>query len=384
KAFCISPLFASHYSSRAGTTVLWVLCCRRTRNIIMRVGFVLVSTLFVANWVGFITGAFANIYFCDRFGFGKALVLGAALQMVAYTLQSFAGPYPLMIFASGLSGLGISFQNAHANAYVASTSQGDPSTKFGILHATYGLGALVSPLVATSFSHTRHWTFHYLVSTGLSLLNTICIAILAEAGIAPAEVGRVDRSKYRQVFGIKTVHFLALFTLVYVGFEVTVGGWIVTFIIRTRDGGANAGYISSGFFGGIALGRLGLMWLNRLVGERRILFIYAALVIALEATIWAVPSMIENAVAVSLIGVLLGPMYPILLSHSAHVLPAWLLTEAIGWITGFGVAGSAVFPFLTGLLAFRFGIISLQPILVTLMGVAVVLWSIVPKAQRMD
>lgn len=118
---------------------------------------------------------------------------------------------------------------------------------------TSGLGALASPLVATSFSHTRHWTFHYLVSTGLSvmnllilmtvfrfkkqdgestwvsfsyvqLLNTVCIAVLAEAGIAPAEVGTVDRSKYRQVFGIKTVHFLALFTLVYVGFEVTVGG----------------------------------------------------------------------------------------------------------------------------------------------------------------
>ena len=30
--------------------------------------------------------------------------------------------------------------------------------------------------------------------------------------------------KYRQVFGIKAVHLLAIFTLVYVGVEVTIGG----------------------------------------------------------------------------------------------------------------------------------------------------------------
>jgi hypothetical protein len=42
-------------------------------------------------------------------------------------------------------------------------------------------------------------------------------------------------------------------------------GWIVTFIIRERNGGSGAGYISSGFFGGITLGRVVLMWFNRKV-----------------------------------------------------------------------------------------------------------------------
>ena len=55
----------------------------------------------------------------------------------------------------------------------------------------------------------------------------------------------------------------------YVGIEVTIGGillllrtvcislsltvslgWIITFIIGERGGGSNAGYISTGFFGG--------------------------------------------------------------------------------------------------------------------------------------
>ncbi len=35
-----------------------------------------------------------------------------------------------------------------------------------------GAGAFASPLVATQFSTMEHWSFHYLVSLGLALINT--------------------------------------------------------------------------------------------------------------------------------------------------------------------------------------------------------------------
>lgn len=41
----------------------------------------------------------------------------------------------------------------------------------------------------------------------------------------------------------------------------------------------------------------------------------------LELTIWFVPNLIENAVAVSFVGVFLGPFYPILLGVAARKLP---------------------------------------------------------------
>lgn len=46
--------------------------------------------------------------------------------------------------------------------------------------------------------------------------------------------------------------------------------------------------------------------------------------------------MIENAVAVAVIGLFLGPMYPLVMTHTTKVLPRWLVTGAIGWIAGFG------------------------------------------------
>ena len=66
---------------------------------------------------------------------------------------------------------------------------------------------------------------------------------------------------------------------------------------------------------------------------------------SLEILIWLVPSLIADAFAVSVIGILLGPMYPIVMNHSARILPRWMLTGSIGWIAGFGQAGSALIPF---------------------------------------
>ena len=83
---------------------------------------------------------------------------------------------------------------------------------------------------------------------------------------------------------------------------------------------------------------------------------------SLELIVWFVPSLIGDAVAVSIVGVLLGPIYPIVTNEASRILPRWLLTGAIGWIAGFGQAGSAVLPFMTGALASKVGIKSLQPL----------------------
>lgn len=60
----------------------------------------------------------------------------------------------------------------------------------------------------------------------------------------------VQGNKYKVILGMKQVHLLAAFTMIYVGAEVTIGGWITTFLDQLRGGGPSAGYVSSGFFGG--------------------------------------------------------------------------------------------------------------------------------------
>jgi len=208
--------------------------------------------------------------------------------------------------------------------------------------------------------------------------------LLVEGGEAPAESNSsaTRENTFRQLFGLRGVHVLTIFALIYIGIEVTVGGWIVTFIIRERGGGHASGYISSGFFGGLMLGRIGLMWLNKLIGEHAVIYVYSVIAIVLEITIWFVPSIVGNAVAVSLVGLVMGPMFPVMISHASKVLPRWLLTVCIGWISGIGMVGSAVLPFLTGLLSSRFGIASLQPLMISMMGTMLLVWAFVPRNVR--
>ncbi|KAI0822943.1 MFS general substrate transporter [Trametes gibbosa] len=356
------------------------------------VNFAVVSLLFVFNTIGFISGAFANIYLTDRFGFGKVLVMGSLCQVVAYAMLSPAGPFSLMCAGFVLIGFGLSLQNAHCNGFVASLKRSS-HTKMGFLHGSYGLGALISPLVATQFAESpTHWSFHYLISMGIYIANT-CILwtvfrgrlqqdVMEEEGESGVnENAVVDSNKYKQVLGLKEVHILSVFSLIYVGLEVTMGGWSVTYILERRNGNSSAGYIASGFFGGLMLGRILLMWLNKKIGERLALFLYALLAIFVEVTVWVVPSLIENAIAVSFVGLLLGPMYPILMNHSTTILPRWLLTACMGYIAAVGLAGSAILPFLTGLLASKFGIASLQPFVVSMMSTLIVIWAVIPRAR---
>ena len=88
-------------------------------------------------------------------------------------------------------------QNAQANGFVA-TLKDNAETKMGILHAAYGdyrlsfllaffahwsiifsgLGAFASPLVATQFAQLPRWSFHFLVSLGVAVSNTILLIVV--------------------------------------------------------------------------------------------------------------------------------------------------------------------------------------------------------------
>lgn len=149
-----------------------------------------------------------------------------------------------------------------------------------------GVGAFASPFISTQFATMEKWSYFFFISLGLAVMNLICLTttfgfersegkhpkspylslyvlygsndwlcavVLTKIGRPPQVEGTAAPSHdnhYRRILGLRVVHVLAFFILAYVGVEVTIGGWIVTFVIDKRGGGASAGYLSSGFFGG--------------------------------------------------------------------------------------------------------------------------------------
>ncbi|KAJ1307813.1 hypothetical protein OPQ81_001895 [Rhizoctonia solani] len=361
------------------------------------IGFMVVSMLFVSACCGYVLGAIGVIYFTDRFGFGRVLIGGSLFQIVAYSILSTTPPFPVMCVALMINGIGMSFQNAQTSSLVISLTR-NPGTKMGMMHAAYGAGACVSPLISTQFSQIPPMSLVFGFRTLPEMLKSFGI---------PEVVYTADStktSKYRQILNLKVIYVLAFFALLYVGTEVTIGGWIVTFLIENRGGG---GFIwirikvGRGFFAGLMLGRLVLLWVNQKLGERRAVYLYSCLIIGLEFVVWFTPSLVLNAVAISIVGLLLGkvchptslatyclpdnassPFYPILMNQSGGFIPAWLLTGAISWIASSGMSGSAVFPFITGVMAQKHGVQVLQPLIVSLLGTMVVIWALIPRVGK--
>ena len=131
-----------------------------------------------------------------------------------------------------------------------------------------------------------------------------------------------------------------------------------------------------GFWAGITLGRMAMGHTpTGKLGQKRIVYIYLALTIALYLLFWLIPSIIASSLAVALVGVCLGPIYPATMNVlSKLVEDKDLLVAVVGVVGALGNAGGAIAPFTTGLLAQRRGVWVLQPVILSLVGGMTVTW----------
>ncbi|KAJ7874420.1 MFS general substrate transporter, partial [Mycena leptocephala] len=313
--------------------------------------------------------------------------LGPLSQVIGYSLQAAALPFPVFGLSCFLNGIGVSILDAQANGYVASFSR-NPEAKMGYVQAAYGAGIFAAPLVSTQFSQLQRWSFHYLVSLGLTLSNILILFLvfrgktqdecLAQLGQAEVAQGNSAHSPMRQALTMKTLHLMALFLFVHVGVGVAIAGWTVSFMVTVRGGGASAGYIAAGFAGGVTLGRIILIWVNKKIGENRSVYIYCLMAIGLQLVVWLVPSLIGDAVSIAFVGFLSGPIYPLALNRAAKLFPPWLLTVTMSWMAAMATVGGATVPFIAGTISSKAGIKSVQPVILSGMVTRLFLWMLVP------
>jgi fucose permease len=94
----------------------------------------------------------------------------------------------------------------------------------------------------------------------------------------------------------------------------------VVYLVDVRHGKlSEVGYTPAGLYGGIFLGRLLLAEPTHRFGERRMILLYGVIMLGLQLVFWLVPTIIASATALSLLGFLFGPLFPIVsyISRSA-------------------------------------------------------------------
>jgi fucose permease len=107
----------------------------------------------------------------------------------------------------------------------------------------------------------------------------------------------------------------------------------VSFLLEKRGGSPDVGYVSTGFFLGLTVSRFLLIPLNRFLGDRTAVLVYLTVALALEFVVWFGKGVISAAVAVSLVGFMFGPAFPIGIAVLTKLLPRSYLVGAIGTVT---------------------------------------------------
>ncbi|KEY64433.1 hypothetical protein S7711_05252 [Stachybotrys chartarum IBT 7711] len=353
------------------------------------INYIVVSTLFLVGFAGYLVAALTNNWLHYTAGQRGIALLGPACRLVAYVPMSLHPPFPVLPVVMLFAAYGNGLEDSAWNAWVGNMHHSNEL--LGIVHGAYGLGATISPLVASAMvtrGNVEWYTFYYLMA-GVSCVQLVAgvVAFWTATGAAyrrRLQYGSAaDRLTTRAILRTPIPWLIAFFLLGYVGAEVSLGGWIPTFMLRVRHSEAFlAGLSVTLFWLGLTLGRVLLGFVTGRVGEKLAIACYLALSIVLEVLYWLVPSFVASVVFVVLLGFFLGPLFPAAIVVATKLLPPSAHVSAIGFAAAFGSGGAAVFPFAVGAIAQSRGVAVLQPFVLAIFVFITLVWLLVPGGLR--
>jgi fucose permease len=284
----------------------------------------------------------------DSRGKKTALLLGLGLAVVALFLLPNSGGYSSTMALMFLLGLGGGVIVTGANALAGDVNEAQRASTLNLLNVFFGLGGLLTPLIAGRLLSGNAVTLCYLVAglTGLTLLVHVATAMPApsgERGFKFSEVG--------VVLGSLPLYLLALFLLLYVACEVGVWNWLAKHLIAQGvDEGQALTILSLGFALGLLIGRVVVARILTRIAAPNVTLAAAVL---MTATTYLALQTSDPSVAwvtVFCAGVAMAPVFPTTLAMTADAFPRAKAT-AMGIVITSGWIGLAVSSKIVGAIA---------------------------------
>ncbi|HET8842739.1 MAG TPA: MFS transporter, partial [Ktedonobacteraceae bacterium] len=291
-----------------------------------------------------------------------------------------------LLVARLIVGFGIGIVETGFNVYITTLPRN--AVLLNYMHACFGVGALVGPLLASSIlALLWDWNIIYLLFGGLTLLlilGTVLIfhpalsSFSPDKGQAPDEAPpSVSDNVFIATLKLPIIWWGSLFLLVYVGIETCVGNWSYTFLLAERQQGTVlAGWVVSGYWLGLTIGRFVLQRQAERMGIEigRLLSLCIFGLLGGLLLIWFIPLGAVAALGFCFIGFSLAPLYPATVVVIPRLVPARLGASAIGMLVSISILGIAILPWVAGILAQTWGIWTLLPFLIVLSIAMLALW----------
>jgi len=396
-----------------------------------------IGITFFTGSAGFVAAGLSTGALIQRFGVRLTLAAGGAAYVLAGLCLAARPPFVAFVLVQLVVGYGTGILESGLNVYLAALP--DATSRLNRLHAFFGVGALIGPVLAAWIIGFASWTVVWLI---LALLYVPLVAAFLAAyprrqppvtesalgersarasriaapppgtsagtsarsagtsgtsagtsGTSAGTSGTPQRSGGRAGQGARGllraalrqpgVLSGALMLAIYVGLEISVGNWEFSYLVQARAlASPLAGYSVSGYWLGLTLGRFLISPLAARFGATTAGMMYACLagVIVVTALAWVAPSAALASVSLMLLGFFLGPIFPTTMAIVPWLAPPKLAPTAIGIMNAAAVVGGAGLPWLAGTIAQNTGIWTLVPFTLALGLLQVAAWR--PLARR--
>ncbi|MGV0028861.1 MFS transporter [Phormidesmis priestleyi] len=332
-----------------------------------------VTLLFISQMVGYMTAAMTSSLLSSRLGLARMVWLAAIALTSALSIYAFTTHWPIMVTVGLFLGLGIGLIDAGINTYIASDQRN--ASLMGMLHAFYGIGALLGPTIATTLlALGLHWRQIYLVIASLVSLLIIGMswAVLHQYQpmMTPPVTFSNSKTNLRRALRMPIVLVSALMLLIYTGVEASIGSWAYT--VQHISRGIPtwiAGYSVSGYWLGLTMGRLTMGQMVKYWGAIRTINLSLTLLIIGLLIWWRFPTQWWS---LPLSGFALAAIFPTIIWLMPQRVPTSIVPAAIGFLASIASLGAAAVPSAVGWVADRAGLeaipVSLLPLAVLIVG----------------
>ncbi|MDM8527426.1 MFS transporter [Anaerolineales bacterium HSG24] len=303
-----------------------------------------ISILFIARSAGYLIGALSSGRLYDRLAGHKVMSLMVLGLAFALTLTPLVSQLTLLILILLVLGFTESLIDVGGNTLLIWVHRREVGPFMNGLHFFFGVGAFLGPIIiaqlvlASGNITWAYWTLALLIFP----IALILLRLSSPASYDP------NQAKANGPINYRLVSLMAAFFFLYVGAEVSFGGWIYTY--ATTLGIADktsAAYLTSVFWGALTLGRLlsiplavrftpkTMLWAD-LVG----CILSVTLMLIWPASLWVI-----GLGAVGL-GLSMASMFPTMFSLAERNLT---VTGAItGWFFVGASLGGMTLPWITG------------------------------------
>ena len=316
---------------------------------------------------GYLTSSFASGRILRVMSIGTVLALSTAAAATALLGYALTPSWPLMVALGLLAGLGGGAIDAGLNAYGA---RGGGAKVLNWLHAFFGLGTTIGPLIVTAvLSAGLVWRWSYAIVGTAQLLLALVFFLTRERWLRVAEVATADKppvtpARTRDTLRRPVVWLGMLLFFVYTGVEFIPAQW--SYSVLTLERGVSettAGLVISLYWGSLMVGRVLFGFIADRVPLKAALRVCMILAVIGALLFWLEPTRTLSLVGLMLIGFSLAPIFASLISLTPARVGAAHADSAIGFqIASAGLGGAATVG-LAGIAARSFGLGVIGPII---------------------